>query len=171
MFEHFASKSADICVLFGILGETAARKKGMHFGPKVWIFMLFFSVLERLQHAKRACILEQKCGFLCLFGLLGGGAALKKSLHFKAKVWISVPFGGCWLGLRSGKKVCILSASVDFHTLFGLVGKVCGAEKGHAFWSKSVDFYAIFGLLGKGRGVEKRQAVQGFRTEIKKIIV
>ena len=29
---------------------------------------------------------------------------------------------------------------MDFHALFGLVGGVCGAEKGHAFWSKSVDF-------------------------------
>ena len=51
------------------------------------------------------------------------------------------------------------SASVDFHALFGLVGGVCGAEKGHAFWSKSVDFYALFGLPGGGRGVEKGQEV------------
>ena len=69
------------------------------------------------------------------------------------------------------EKGCAFWSARDFHALFGLVGGICGAEKGHAFWSKSVDSYALFGLLGKGRGVEKVQAVQGFRTEMKKIVV
>ena len=46
---------------------------------------------------------------------LGKVAALKKGVHFKAKVW----------------------------------------KKGHAFWSKSVDFYSIFGLLGKAAAWKK----------------
>ena len=66
-------------------------------------------------------------------------------MRFGAQVWISMPF-------------------------LGLLG-VCGTEKGHAFWSKSVDFYALFGVLGGGRGVEKGQAVRGFRTGMKKIVV
>ena len=54
--------------------------------------MFFLDVLGRLQHAKRACILEQKCGFLYLLALLGEGCSIEKSVHFKAKVWISMPF-------------------------------------------------------------------------------
>ena len=65
------SKSADFYPLFGILSGAAARKKGMHFGAKVWIFMPFL-------------------------GVLGETAARKKGMHFGGKVWISMPFWASW---------------------------------------------------------------------------
>ena len=45
--------------------------------------------------------------------------------------------------------------SVDFYALFGVVGGVCGVEKGYAFWSASVDFHTLFGLVGGVCGAEK----------------
>ena len=30
----------------------------------------------------------------------------------------------------------------------GLLGEICGVERGYAFWSASVDFHALFGLVG-----------------------
>ena len=110
--------------------------------------------------------------FYALFGRLGGDCSTQKGHAFWSKsVDFYALFGvvGGVCGMEKG--YAFWSASVDFHTLFGLVGGVCGAEKGHAFWSKSVDFYAIFGLLGGGRGVEKGQAVRGFRTGMKKMVV
>ena len=61
------------------------------------------------------------------------------------------------------------SASMDFHAL--CLSGVFARKKGMHFGAKSVDFYALFGLLGGGRGVEKEQAVRGFRTRMKKIVV
>ena len=65
-----------------LLGEAAARKKGMHFGVKVWIFMPFLGVLGETAARKKGMHLEQKCGFLCLFGLLGGGCSIEKGRAF-----------------------------------------------------------------------------------------
>ena len=72
------------------------------------------------------------------------------------KMRVSMRFAswGCRRDLRNRKRVC-RSASVDFHALLGLVGGICGAEKGHAFWTESVDFYALFGLVGGVCGAEK----------------
>ena len=106
--------------------------------------MPFLGVLGRLQHAKRACILQQKCGFLCLFGLLGKGAALKKGVHFRAKVWISMPLWGCRRGLRSGKRDAFWSARVDFHTLFGLVRELRHGKRA-CILEQSVDFLPFLG--------------------------
>ena len=50
--------------------------------------------------------------FYALFGRLGGDCSTKK-------------------------RACILKQKCGF--LCPLVGGLCGAEKGHAFWSKSVD--------------------------------
>ena len=75
----------------------------------------------------------------------------KKNHHWRdvaIKVWVSMPFLGLSGGFAEWKKGMHFGASVGFYALFGLVGEVCGAEKGHAFWSKSVDFHALFGLVG-----------------------
>ena len=49
--------------------------------------------------------------------------------------------------------------SVGFYALFGVVGGVCGVEKGYAFWSASVDFHALFGLVGGGLRRGKRACI------------
>ena len=54
-----------------------------------------------------------------------------------------MPFLGLSGGLRRGKRACILEQECGF----------------------------LFGLLGEGRGVKKGQAVRGFRTGMKKIVV
>ena len=78
-------------------------------------------------------------------GLSGRFGEWKKGMHFGAQVWISMPF-------------------------LGLSGGFAARKKGMHFGAR-VDFYALFGLLGGGRGVEKGQAVRGFRTGMKKIVV
>ena len=81
--------------------------------------------------------------------------------------------------------------SVGFYALFGVLGGVCGVEKGYAFWSASVDpFWACRGarkkdmhfgarvwismpflsFLGKA-AAEKGQPFRGFRTGMKKIVL
>ena len=62
------------------LGMAAARKKGM-LGAKVWIFMPFLGVLGETAARKKG-MQEQKCGFLCLFGLLGEGCSIEKGRPF-----------------------------------------------------------------------------------------
>ena len=85
------------------LEKAGARKKAMHFAAKYGFLCPFWASWGRLQHAKRACILEQKCGFLCLLGFLGKSAA-KMGVHFKAKVWISMLFLGLPGGFAEWKK-------------------------------------------------------------------
>ena len=134
-------------------GARNKKKKGkVHFEAKVWSYMPFLGVLEKIAARKKDMHFKAKVWIFMSFGLLGEGCSIEKERAFQAKVWISMPFLGLprW-NLRTGKRVCILKRSVDFHTLFGLVGKVCGAAKGHA-WSKSVRF---LGFLGKAAAWKK----------------
>ena len=80
------------------LEKAAARKKGMHVGAKVWIFMSFWSLGGDCSTQKGHAFWSKSVDFYAFLGFLGKGAALKKGVHFKAKVWISMSF----LGLLGG---------------------------------------------------------------------
>ena len=111
--------------------------------------------------------------FFAFLGFLGEGAALKKGVRFEAKVWISMPFLGLPGGFAEWKKGMHFGAQVWISIPFlGLSGGFAARKKGMHFGARVwISNYAIFGLLGGGRGVEKGQAVRGFRTGMKKIVV
>ena len=61
-----------------LLKRFADRKKGMHFGAQVWISIPFWACQKDLRRGKRACILEQECGFLCPFWASWEGRGVEK---------------------------------------------------------------------------------------------
>ena len=65
----------------------------MHFGAKMRIFMPFLVFGKTAAQQKGYTFWSKSVDFYAFLNFLGKGAALKKSVHFKAKVWISTLFG------------------------------------------------------------------------------
>ena len=94
----------DFYGLFGRFGGDCSIEKGHAFWSKSVDSYAFLGFLGEGAALKKGVHFEAKVWISMLFLEWGGFAEWKKGMHFGAQVWISIPFLGLSGGLRRGKR-------------------------------------------------------------------